>query len=205
MNKGIFITFEGVDGAGKSTQLDYAVKYLSESRQDIVQTREPGGTPLSEKLRQLMLNATDAADPETEVLLMFAARKEHINRVIAPALDAGSVVICDRFTDATFAYQGGGSGVNASRIDILEHWVHKDVQPDLTLFFDLPVLVAQRRLGHRNKDRFESEALDFHERVRHAYLARAKRDPERIKIIDSSLSKGKIRELVRHELDFVCN
>ena len=110
MNKGIFITFEGVDGAGKSTQLDYAVKYLNESRQDIVQTREPGGTPLSEKLRQLMLNATDAADPETEVLLMFAARKEHINRVIAPALDAGSVVICDRFTDATFAYQGGGSG-----------------------------------------------------------------------------------------------
>ena len=205
MNKGIFITFEGVDGAGKSTQLDYAVKYLNESRQDIVQTREPGGTPLSEKLRQLMLNATDAADPETEVLLMFAARKEHINRVIAPALDAGSVVICDRFTDATFAYQGGGSGVNASRIEVLEHWVHKDVQPDLTLFFDLPVLVAQRRLGHRNKDRFESEALDFHERVRHAYLARAKRDPERIKIIDSSLSKGKIRELVRHELDVVCN
>ena len=205
MNKGIFITFEGVDGAGKSTQLDYAVKYLSESRQDIVQTREPGGTPLSEKLRQLMLDATDATDPETEVLLMFAARKEHINRVITPALDAGSVVICDRFTDATFAYQGGGSGVNASRIEILEHWVHKDVQPDLTLFFDLPVLVAQRRLGHRNKDRFESEALDFHERVRHAYLARAKRDPERIKIIDSSLSKGKIRELVRHELDVVCN
>lgn len=205
MNKGIFITFEGVDGAGKSTQLDYAVKYLSESRQDIVQTREPGGTPLSEKLRQLMLDANDAADPETEVLLMFAARKEHINRVITPALDAGSVVICDRFTDATFAYQGGGSGVNASRIEILEHWVHKDVQPDLTLFFDLPVLVAQRRLGHRNKDRFESEALDFHERVRHAYLARAKRDPERIKIIDSSLSKGKIRELVRHELDVVCN
>jgi dTMP kinase len=205
VNKGIFITFEGVDGAGKSTQLDYAVKYLSESRQDIVQTREPGGTPLSEKLRQLMLDATDAADPETEVLLMFAARKEHINRVIAPALDAGSVVICDRFTDATFAYQGGGSGVNASRIEVLEHWVHKDVQPDLTLFFDLPVLVAQRRLGHRNKDRFESEALDFHERVRHAYLSRAKRDPERIKIIDSSLSKGKIRELVRHELDVVCN
>jgi dTMP kinase len=205
VNKGIFITFEGVDGAGKSTQLDYAVKYLSESRQDIVQTREPGGTPLSEKLRQLMLDANDAADPETEVLLMFAARKEHINRVITPALDAGSVVICDRFTDATFAYQGGGSGVNASRIEILEHWVHKDVQPDLTLFFDLPVLVAQRRLGHRNKDRFESEALDFHERVRHAYLARAKRDPERIKIIDSSLSKGKIRELVRHELDVVCN
>ena len=205
MNKGIFITFEGVDGAGKSTQLDYAVKYLSESRQDIVQTREPGGTPLSEKLRQLVLDATDATDPETEVLLMFAARKEHINRVITPALDAGSVVICDRFTDATFAYQGGGSGVNASRIEVLEHWVHKDIQPDLTLFFDLPVLVAQRRLGHRNKDRFESEALDFHERVRHAYLARAKRDPERIKIIDSSLSKGKIRELVRHELDVVCN
>ena len=205
MNKGIFITFEGVDGAGKSTQLDYAVKYLSESRQDIVQTREPGGTPLSEKLRQLMLDATDATDPETEVLLMFAARKEHINRVITPALDAGSVVICDRFTDATFAYQGGGSGVNASRIEVLEHWVHKDVQPDLTLFFDLPVLVAQRRLGHRNKDRFESEALDFHERVRDAYLSRAKKDPERIKIIDSSLSKGKIRELVRHELDVVCN
>ena len=205
MNKGIFITFEGVDGAGKSTQLDYAVKYLSESRQDIVQTREPGGTPLSEKLRQLMLDTTDAADPETEVLLMFAARKEHINRVITPALDAGSVVICDRFTDATFAYQGGGSGVNASRIEVLERWVHKDIQPDLTLFFDLPVLVAQRRLGHRDKDRFESEAFDFHERVRQAYLARAKSNPQRIKIIDSTLSKGKIRELVRHELDMVCS
>ncbi|MDA0831301.1 MAG: dTMP kinase [Burkholderiales bacterium] len=205
MTKGLFITFEGVDGAGKSTQLDYAVNYLRDRKTDLVQTREPGGTPLSEQLRDMILGATTPLDSDTEVLLMFAARKEHIARVIKPALDSGALVICDRFTDATFAYQGGGSGVDPSRIEILEHWVQGTLQPDLTLFFDLPIEIAQLRMSHRAKDRFESEAIDFHERVRQAYLDRAKKDPARVKVIDSSKSKNQIRLLVQNELDQICS
>jgi|TARA_B110000305_G_scaffold233945_1_gene291216 dTMP kinase len=205
VTKGLFITFEGVDGAGKSTQLDYAVNYLRDRKTDLVQTREPGGTPLSEQLRDMILGATTPLDSDTEVLLMFAARKEHIARVIKPALDSGALVICDRFTDATFAYQGGGSGVDPSRIEILEHWVQGTLQPDLTLFFDLPIEIAQLRMSHRAKDRFESEAIDFHERVRQAYLDRAKKDPARVKVIDSSKSKNQIRLLVQNELDQICS
>ena len=205
MTKGLFITFEGVDGAGKSTQLNYAVNYLRDRKRDLVQTREPGGTPFSEQLRNMMLGATTPLDSDTEVLLMFAARKEHIARVIKPALDSGVIVICDRFTDATFAYQGGGSGVDPSRIEILEHWVQGTLQPDLTLFFDLPIEIAQRRMSHRAKDRFESETIDFHERVRQAYLDRAKKDPARVKVIDSSKSKSQIRLLVQNELDQICS
>ena len=205
MTKGLFITFEGVDGAGKSTQLDYAVNYLRDRKTDLVQTREPGGTPLSEQLRDMILGATTPLDSDTEVLLMFAARKEHIARVIKPALDSGVLVICDRFTDATFAYQGGGSGVDPSRIEILEHWVQGILQPDLTLFFDLPIEIAQLRMSHRAKDRFESEAIDFHERVRQAYLDRAKKDTARVKVIDSSKSKSQIRLLVQNELDKICS
>ena len=205
MTKGLFITFEGVDGAGKSTQLDYAVNYLRDRKTDLVQTREPGGTPLSEQLRDMILGATTPLDSDTEVLLMFAARKEYIARVIKPALDSGVLVICDRFTDATFAYQGGGSGVDPSRIEILEHWVQGTLQPDLTLFFDLPIEIAQLRMSHRAKDRFESEAIDFHERVRQAYLDRAKKDPARVKVIDSSKSKNQIHLLVQNELDQICS
>ena len=204
MTTGLFITFEGIDGAGKSTQLDYAVNYLRSKEKKVIQTREPGGTPISEKVRNMILETDSPLDSETEVLLMFAARKEHIARVIRPELDSGSIVVCDRFTDATFAYQGGGSGVSSSRIETVEAWVQGDFQPDLTLFFDLPIKIAQRRMGQRKKDRFESEALDFHERVRHAYLERAKKSPERIKVIDSSQTKGQIRELVQAELDRVC-
>ncbi|MDA1331768.1 MAG: dTMP kinase [Proteobacteria bacterium] len=205
MTKGLFITFEGVDGAGKSTQLNYAVKYLRDRKIDLVQTREPGGTPLSEQLRDMMLGVTTPLDSDTEVLLMFAARKEHITRVIKPALESGTVVICDRFTDATFAYQGGGAGVDPSRIEVLERWVQGTLQPDLTLFFDLPIEIAQRRMSHRVKDRFESKAIDFHERVRQAYLDRAKKDPARIKVIDSLNSKSQIRLLVQNELDQICS
>jgi dTMP kinase len=153
----------------------------------------------------MILGATTPLDSDTEVLLMFAARKEHIARVIKPALDSGALVICDRFTDATFAYQGGGSGVDPSRIEILEHWVQGTLQPDLTLFFDLPIEIAQLRMSHRAKDRFESEAIDFHERVRQAYLDRAKKDPARVKVIDSSKSKNQIRLLVQNELDQICS
>ena len=205
VTRGLFITFEGVDGAGKSTQLDYAVNYLRDRKIDLVQTREPGGTILSEQLRDMVLKSTTPLDSDTEVLLMFAARKEHITRVIRPALESGAIVVCDRFTDATFAYQGGGSGVDPSRIETLEHWVQGTLQPDLTLFFDLPVDVAQKRLSYREKDRFESEALEFHERVRQAYLDRAKKEPARIKVIDSSRSKNQIKVLVQKELDRICN
>ena len=205
MNTGVFITFEGIDGAGKSTQLDYAVKHLRNKENKVIQTREPGGTPFGEKIRNMILENNEPPDCDTEVLLMFAARKEHIARVIQPALDEGSVVVCDRFTDATFAYQGGGSGISSSRIETIEEWVQGDFQPDLTLFFDLPIKIAQRRMGQRKRDRFESEALDFHERVRNAYLERASKNPERIKVIDSSQTKGQIRELVQIELDRVCN
>ena len=205
VTRGLFITFEGVDGAGKSTQLDYAVNYLRDRKIDLVQTREPGGTVLSEQLRDMVLKSTTPLDSDTEVLLMFAARKEHITRVIRPALESGAIVVCDRFTDATFAYQGGGSGVDPSRIETLEHWVQGTLQPDLTLFFDLPVDVAQKRLSHREKDRFESEALEFHERVRQAYLDRAKKEPARINVIDSSRSKNQIKVLVQKELDRICN
>ena len=205
VTRGLFITFEGVDGAGKSTQLDFAVNYLRDRKIDLVQTREPGGTILSEQLRDMVLKSTTPLDSDTEVLLMFAARKEHITRVIRPALESGAIVVCDRFTDATFAYQGGGSGVDPSRIETLEHWVQGTLQPDLTLFFDLPVDVAQKRLSYREKDRFESEALEFHERVRQAYLDRAKKEPARIKVIDSSRSKNQIKVLVQKELDRICN
>ena len=205
MSTGVFITFEGIDGAGKSTQLDYAVKHLRNKENEVIQTREPGGTPFGEKIRNIILENNEPPDCDTEVLLMFAARKEHIARVIKPALDEGSIVVCDRFTDATFAYQGGGSGISSSRIEEIEEWVQGDFQPDLTLFFDLPIKIAQRRMGQRKKDRFESEALDFHERVRNAYLERATKNPERIKVIDSSQTKGQIRELVQIELDRVCN
>tara|TARA_E500000331_G_scaffold20451_2_gene17955 strand:+ start:14913 stop:15530 length:618 start_codon:yes stop_codon:yes gene_type:complete len=202
---GLFITFEGIDGAGKSTQLDYAASYLRNQKKDIVQTREPGGTPFSEKLRDMILKAKQPLESDTEVLLMFAARNEHIARVIRPALYCGSIVICDRFTDATFAYQGGGSGVSSSRIETLETWVQGNLQPDLTFFFDLPILAAQRRLGKRKKDRFESETMNFHERVRQGYLTRATQYPGRIKIIDSSRNKSQIREMVQIELDRLCN
>ena len=205
MTRGLFITFEGVDGAGKSTQLDFAVNYLRDRKIDLVQTREPGGTILSEQLRDMVLKSTTPLDSDTEVLLMFAARKEHITRVIRPALESGAIVVCDRFTDATFAYQGGGSGVDPSRIETLEHWVQGTLQPDLTLFFDLPIEIAQLRMSHRAKDRFESEAIDFHERVRQAYLDRAKKDPARVKVIDSSKSKNQIRLLVQNELDQICS
>jgi len=205
VNTGLFITFEGIDGAGKSTQLDYAVNYLRSQKKEVVQTREPGGTIFSEKLRSMILEAKTPLDSDTEVLLMFAARKEHITRVIQPALNSGSIVVCDRFTDATFAYQGGGSRVPPSRIETLEAWVQGNFQPHLTLFFDLPIEIAQRRMGQRKKDRFESEAMDFHERVRHAYLDRAHKHPDRIKVIDSSRTKSQIREMVQVELDRICN
>ena len=189
---GKFITFEGLDGAGKSTHIAAAVELLRARGQTVVATREPGGTPIAEKIRGLLL--TEAMDLATETLLMFAARQSHVAEVIRPALHRGDWVVCDRFTDATYAYQGGGRGVSGTRIELLEDWVQEGLQPDLTVLFDLPFAVARERIGgERQLDRFETEAADFHERVRAAYQARAQRAPQRIVVLDATQSPEAIR------------
>jgi len=196
-----FISFEGVDGAGKSTQLEWVGDFLREHDVAVTVTREPGGTPLGEKLRDILLNDNDGIQPETEALLMFAARREHLEQVIAPALARGDTVLCDRFSDASFAYQGGGSGVDRAKLEVLEHWVHPDVQPDLTLYFDLPIEVARQRVSNlRPPDRFEREGDTYFDRVRAAYLARANAYPERIRVIDASEApqtiSAKLRDII---------
>jgi dTMP kinase len=201
---GKFITLEGVDGAGKSTHLDWIAMRLKAAGKKVVVTREPGGTPLGEELRKLLL-----AQPmhlETETLLMFAARREHLERVILPALAAGTWVLSDRFTDATFAYQGGGRGLDLQRIEILENWVHQGLQPDLTLIFDLSVEEAKRRrlAATSAPDRFEQEDLDFFARVRSVYLARAARYPYRIRVVDASRSVEDIREVLEEIIVTAC-
>lgn len=183
--RGKFITLEGVDGAGKSTHLSWLVNHLQAQGHIIVQTREPGGTPLGEKLRELLLH--EPMHLETEALLMFAARREHLERVIKPAVARGDWVVCDRFTDASFAYQGGGRGLSSEKLSQLENWVQDGFQPDLTLLFDLPIDIAAQRMAGaaRQLDRFEQEKADFHQRVRDAYLTRAAQMPARVKVIDS--------------------
>ncbi|NTV93864.1 MAG: dTMP kinase [Thiobacillus sp.] len=190
--KGLFVTLEGVDGAGKSSHVEWLAEHFRARGRTVVFTREPGGTPLGEKLREIVLH--DAMHPETEALVMFAARREHVEQVIRPALARGDVVISDRFTDASFAYQCGGRGLPEARLEILEQWVHGDLQPDLTLLFDVPGEIAQARLGAaREPDRFERERMDFHTRVREAYLRRAAKFPTRIKVIDGSRSPEEVR------------
>lgn len=191
--KGKFITFEGIDGAGKSSHVEWLADWLRAHGKTVQVTREPGGTELGEKLRALLL-----AEPmhlETETLLMFAARREHLARLIEPALARGEWVVCDRFTDATYAYQGGGRGLDRAKFAVLEHWVHEHLQPDLTLLFDLPLDVARERivLANRTLDKFEQERVDFHERVRLAYLERAHAHPSRIRVIDANQPLDKIR------------
>src|SRR5262245_42288666 len=184
--RGKFISLEGVDGAGKSTFAAWIEQRIRAKGVDLLVTREPGGTPIGERLRELLLKDPMAA--RTETLLMFAARQEHILAVIAPALDAGRWVLCDRFTDATFAYQGEGRSIGEHDIAVLERWVQGDLQPDLTILFDLPIEVAHaRRNAARHPDRFESERMEFFVRVREGYLRRARQHPERIRIIDGSV------------------
>ena len=192
--RGRFITLEGIDGAGKSTHLAWLAERLRRDGREVVVTREPGGTPLGERLREVLLH--ESMDPATEVLLMFAARCEHLQRVIRPALARGAWVLSDRFTDATFAYQGGGRGVPAAKLSALEDWVQEGLQPDLTLFFDVPVEVGQARLQGAGAplDRFEREARAFHERVRAAYLDRARLHPGRVRVIDSTRSLADIHK-----------
>ena len=193
--KGKFITFEGIDGAGKSTHVDASAALLRQRGVEVVVTREPGGTPLGEKLRALLL--AEPMSVETETLLMFAARCEHVATVIAPALARGAWVISDRFTDATRAYQGGGRGVAQDKIDVLANWVHADTNPDVTFLFDLPREIAEQRLaGSRSLDRFERERTEFHVRVRDEYLRLAMANPARFRVIDASLSQNSIKVLI---------
>ena len=183
--KGKFITFEGVDGAGKSTHIDEVISFLESQKIAVKRTREPGGTQLGEKLRELLLH--DEMDPETETLLMFAARRQHIAEVIKPALDEGVFVVSDRFTDATYAYQYGGKQVAYSKIQALEAWVHPDLKADLTLLFDLPVEISIDRLKkNRTPDKFEKESEAFFNRLRNVYLDLARQHPNRYKIINAN-------------------
>lgn len=186
------MTLEGVDGAGKSTHVQWAVEQLRDRGIEVVSTREPGGTAVGEKLRELLLHQKMGLACET--LLMFAARAQHLQEVIEPALASGAWVVCDRFTDASFAYQGGGRQLGTDRIAVLEQWVHPDTQPDSTWLFDVPLEVARERLDRtREKDRFEQEADAFFMRTRHIYLERAALYPERFAVIDATASIEDIR------------
>jgi len=187
VKRGKFITFEGIDGAGKSTHLAWAAELLRGRGVSVVVTREPGGTILGEKLRQVLLTGDQRIHPETETLMMFAARRQHLEEVIRPALQRGDWVLCDRFTDASFAYQGGGRGVAKHKLEDLERWVHADLQPDLTLLFDVSAEIGQSRVARiKSPDRFEREDVEFFGRVRNAYLERQQQWPKRIVGIDGS-------------------
>jgi dTMP kinase len=190
---GKFITLEGIDGAGKSSHVGWLAERLRSTGKEVVVTREPGGTPLGERLRELLLH--EPMDVEAETLLMFAARQEHLAKVIRPALARGIWVVSDRYTDATYAYQGGGRGLAAEKIEVLEAWVQRGLAPDLTLFFDVPVAVGQSRLK-TDQDRFEREGIKFHERVRGAYLQRARSFPQRFRVIDASQSPDEVRKQI---------
>jgi dTMP kinase len=199
--QGCFITLEGGEGAGKSTNLAYIQEALESAGISLRLTREPGGTPLGERVRELLLDPGFCGmDPDTELLLMFAARAEHLQQVIRPALDQGQWILCDRFTDATYAYQGGGRGIDNRHIEILEKWVQRGFQPDFTVLFDLPVEKGLERAGGRGAlDRFEQEQKHFFEQVRGAYLSRAEADPRRFRIIDA----GQELDVVQRQLDTV--
>ncbi len=195
-SRGRFITLEGIDGAGKTTHAAWLAEAITARGHRVVATREPGGTPLGERLRDLLLSEAMTAD--TEALLMFAARREHVENVIRPALARGDWVLCDRFTDATYAYQGGGKGVSFARLAELAAFVHGDCQPDLTILFDVSITESRVRLARaeeegRTLDKFERERVVFFERVREAYLARARADPRRFRVIDTTRPLAEVR------------
>jgi len=202
--RGKFITFEGIDGAGKSTHIAGVAEFVRARGLNVVSTREPGGTPLGEKLRELLLN--EPMHLETEAMLMFAARREHLAEVIEPALARGDWVICDRFSDATYAYQGGGRGLDKQKFAVLEQWVHGHLQPDLTFLFDLAPEVAGGRIAAQGRelDRFEQERADFHIRVREAYLERAAAAPHRIRVIDADQALLEIKNKVEKTVLSLC-
>ena len=197
-----FITLDGIDGAGKSTNLAVIKAWFEKHKLPVLFTREPGGTPAGEALREILLNPATQVSLRTETLLMFAARQQHLETVILPALKNGTHVVSDRFTDATFAYQGGGRGVPLQDIATLEHWVQGDFRPDLTLLLDVPLEVSMARINQtREKDRFEQEAAEFFNRVREVYLQRANEQPERYAVIDSSQSLDAVKNQIETALD----
>ena len=196
MTRGKFITFEGTEGVGKTTNMDFVAQTLSARGIKLVRTREPGGTPMAERVRAILLDAqSEAIDPEAELLLVFAARAQHLARVIRPALESGSWVLCDRFTDATYAYQGGGRGLPIARIAALEREVQGTLQPDLTIYLDLPSATGLARIDEAQRDRFEREQLAFFDRVRQVYLDRAKQHP-RFSTIDAGRSLAEVQQSI---------
>ena len=197
-----FITLDGIDGAGKSTNLAVMKAWFEKHKLPVLFTREPGGTPAGEALREILLNPATQVSLRTETLLMFAARQQHLETVILPALKNGTHVVSDRFTDATFAYQGGGRGVPLQDIATLEHWVQGDFRPDLTLLLDVPLEVSMARINQtREKDRFEQEEAEFFNRVREVYLQRANEQPERYAVIDGSQSLDAVKNQIETALD----
>ena len=203
MQRGKFITIDGVEGAGKSTQITFICDYLKAKGVNVILTREPGGTDVGEKIRTLLLsNSTGKMHADTELMLMFAARNEHIQNKIMPALTQGDWVLSDRFTDASYAYQGGGRGLDVERIAQLEQWVLQDFTPDMTLLLDVPVEIGMSRVESRGKkDRIELEATDFFNRVRQAYIDRSEQFPDRIKLIDSSQTVEHTKQQIKVILD----
>ena len=203
MERGKFITIDGVEGAGKSTQIEFIYEYLKAKGANVILTREPGGTDVGEKIRTLLLsNSTGKIHADTELMLMFAARNEHIQNKIMPALKHGDWVLSDRFTDASYAYQGGGRGLDVSRIKKLEQWVSKDFTPDMTLLLDVPVEIGMSRVESRGKkDRIELESTNFFNRVRQGYIDRSEQFPERIKLIDSSQTVEYTKQQIKVILD----
>ena len=202
MKKGFFITLEGIEGAGKSTQINSIQSYLKERKIDFIATREPGGTDLNEEIRELLLRNREAGiGAMTELLLMFAARAEHLQKTILPALNQGQWVVCDRFTDASYAYQGGGRGLDRDMISTLERWVQKELRPDLTLYLDLPVCVSRSRIKHSAADRFERADDWFFERVRQSYLDRANQYPDIFQIIDGTQTQSQVSNQIKEILN----
>jgi len=197
---GKFITLEGIEGVGKTTNREYIRSLLQQAGKPCVETREPGGTPLGEALREMLLEHKHAGmSSDAELLMMFAARAEHLNKVILPTLEAGNNVLCDRFTEATYAYQGGGRGINDKKIAELENWVQGELRPDLTLILDAPVETGRDRAGRRSApDRIEKEQNDFFERVRQTYLQLANHYPHRIAVVDASVALKQVQDQIQH-------
>ena len=203
--RGKFITLEGIDGAGKSTHLRWIARFLRKRGVRLKLTREPGGTRTGERLRHLILGGQGGLHPETETLLMFAARREHLDKVIIPALNSGQWVLCDRFTDATFAYQAAGSGVNWKKIGVLEQWVQDGLQPDLTILFDVvPAIGRRRAVRQKRPDRFEREKESYYRRVRNAYLKRARDNPRRVRVIDANNSMARVHKQLEMIITSFC-
>ena len=203
--RGKFITLEGIDGAGKSTHVQWIARFLRGRGCRVMVTREPGGTAAGERLRRMMLERRQQLHPETETLLMFAARREHLDKLILPALQKGTWVLCDRFTDATYAYQSGGSRVAWEKVRMLEQWVQSRLQPDLTILFDVSPAVGRRRTrGKRRPDRFERERAAYYRRVHDAYRRRARENPRRIRVLDAGGSRSEVKVKLQDILTRFC-